>query len=42
MDLTHDIDFNDIFSHIKHLDCLIYSSGTSLYGMLIINLISHP
>ena len=20
MDLTHDIDFNDIFSHIKHLD----------------------
>mgnify|MGYP002715471218 FL=1 len=34
MDLTHDIDLNDIFSHIKQLDCLIYSSGTSLYGML--------
>jgi 3-oxoacyl-[acyl-carrier protein] reductase len=25
MDLTHDIDLNDIFSHIKQLDCLIYS-----------------
>ncbi|MGW9855606.1 3-oxoacyl-[acyl-carrier protein] reductase [Staphylococcus hominis] len=34
MDLTQDINLNDIFSRINHLDCLIYSSGTSLYGML--------
>lgn len=34
MDLNQDTDLEDIFGHIKDLDCLIYSSGTSLYGML--------
>lgn len=34
VDLTQNIDLETTFAHIKHLDCLIYSSGTALYGLL--------
>lgn len=34
VDLTQNIDLETTFTHIKHLDCLIYSSGTALYGLL--------
>ncbi|EZI39955.1 SDR family oxidoreductase [Staphylococcus haemolyticus] len=33
-DLTQNIDLETTFAHIKYLDCLIYSSGTALYGLL--------
>jgi len=33
-DLTKDIELEDYFGHIDELDCLIYTSGTALYGML--------
>ncbi len=33
-DLTKDIKLEDYFGHIDELDCLIYTSGTALYGML--------
>ena len=33
-DLTQNIDLETTFAHIKYLDCLIYSSGTTLYGLL--------
>ena len=34
VDLTQNIDLETTFAHIKYLDCLIYSSGTTLYGLL--------
>lgn len=34
LDLTQNIDLDEAFGHIKNLDCLVYSSGTALYGML--------
>lgn len=33
-DLSQDIDLEETFGHVKHIDCLIYSSGTALYGLL--------
>lgn len=33
-DLTQNIDLETTFAYIKYLDCLIYSSGTALYGLL--------
>ena len=33
-DLTQNIDLETTFAHIKYLDCLIYSIGTALYGLL--------
>lgn len=33
-DLMKDVDINAVFGFIQNLDCLIYTSGTSLYGML--------
>ncbi|UDI78407.1 SDR family oxidoreductase [Staphylococcus taiwanensis] len=33
-DLTQNIDLNETFGQIQHLDCLVYSTGTALYGML--------
>ena len=32
--MTQNIDLETTFAHIKYLDCLIYSSGTALYGLL--------
>lgn len=32
--LTKDIDLEQTFGHIQHLDCLVYSAGTALYGMI--------
>ena len=32
--MTQNIDLETTFAHIKYLDCLIYSSGTTLYGLL--------
>ncbi|RIL73205.1 SDR family oxidoreductase [Staphylococcus devriesei] len=34
LDLTQNINLEEAFGHIKNLDCLVYSSGTALYGML--------
>lgn len=33
-DLSKNINLMEYFGHIKDLDCLIYTSGTALYGML--------
>ncbi|HJG39593.1 SDR family oxidoreductase [Staphylococcus saprophyticus] len=34
IDLMQDIDFADYFDFITNLDCLIYASGTALYGQI--------
>ncbi|MCE5089552.1 SDR family oxidoreductase [Staphylococcus devriesei] len=34
LDLTQNINLEEAFGHIKNLDCLVYSSGTAIYGML--------
>lgn len=33
-DLSQNLNLEDYFGHINDLDCLIYTSGTALYGML--------
>ncbi|MDN8875493.1 3-oxoacyl-ACP reductase, partial [Staphylococcus aureus] len=33
-DLNQDIDLESYFSWITKLDCLVYASGTALYGQL--------
>ncbi|PHK48991.1 elongation factor P 5-aminopentanone reductase [Staphylococcus edaphicus] len=34
IDLMQDIVFDDYFEHIANLDCLVYASGTALYGQI--------
>ncbi|MFB2002912.1 elongation factor P 5-aminopentanone reductase [Staphylococcus aureus] len=33
-DLSKDINLEKYFGHINHLDCMIYATGTALYGMI--------
>ena len=33
-DLSEDINLENVFGHITRLDCMIYATGTALYGML--------
>ncbi|OHO69999.1 3-oxoacyl-ACP reductase [Staphylococcus sp. HMSC036D05] len=33
-DLAQDITLSEYFGHLNDIDCLIYTSGTALYGML--------
>lgn len=34
IDLTQNVDLEEIFSEISNVDCLIYTSGNALYGLL--------